>query len=49
MVSTFKAVNAQGYQQIMGRFSTQLASSFWITSAVSPDRLFLIWDVVRGA
>ena len=28
MVSTFKAVDAQGYQQIMGRFSTQLASSF---------------------
>jgi phospholipid N-methyltransferase len=28
MASTFKAVDAQGYQQIMGRFSTQLASSF---------------------
>jgi len=28
MVSTFKAVNAQGYQQIMGRFSTRLATSF---------------------
>ena len=28
MVSTFKAVNAQGYQQIMGRFSSQLATSF---------------------
>ena len=28
MVSTFKAVNAQGYQQIMGRFSSRLATSF---------------------
>ena len=28
MVSTFKAVNAQGYQQIMGRFSARLATSF---------------------
>jgi hypothetical protein len=28
MVSTFKAVHAQGYHQIMGRFSTRLATSF---------------------
>ena len=28
MVSTFKAVNAEGYQKIMGRFSVQLATSF---------------------
>ena len=28
MVSTFKAINAQGYQQIMGRFSARLATSF---------------------
>ena len=28
MVSTFKAVNAQGYHQIMGRFSTRLAFIF---------------------
>jgi len=28
MASTFKAVNAEGYQKIMGRFSAQLATSF---------------------
>ena len=28
MASTFKAVNAEGYQKIMGRFSARLGTSF---------------------